>query len=124
MGGDQHIHLTMHPARPSLADAIRISDGLKYPVGAKFDEGQAHRRAMAPEAGRGLVSIVGASGLFYSNAVGALGVVSEGRNWGLLAIASHRRPLGLVDKNDFAALLFPYGDMALSESGIADESFS
>ena len=41
----------MRPTRPSLADAVRITDGPRYPVGAQFDGGSAHRRAMDPRGG-------------------------------------------------------------------------
>ena len=99
---NQHIHLTMQPTRPSLADAMRITDGLRYPAGAKFDGGSAHRRAIPPEADRGLVSTMGPNGRFYANAVGTtVGVVSAGGNGSRLASAVHGWALKLVDKNDF-----------------------
>ena len=37
---NQHNRLAMHPARPSLADAMRIIEGLKNPAAAKFDGGR------------------------------------------------------------------------------------
>ena len=48
---------------PCLSDAIRIIDVLKYPTGAKFDGGKAHRMAIAPGCERGLVSIMVPNGL-------------------------------------------------------------
>ena len=89
-GGNQHILLTMKPARPSLSGAMRIVDGRKIPVGAKFDGGKVHRRVLAHEGKHGLLSAMGPNGLFYGNTVGAIGVVSAWRNWDRLASAPHR----------------------------------
>ena len=47
----QHIHLAMQSTRPSLAGAVRITDGLRYHVGAKFDGGSAHRMVAVPRGG-------------------------------------------------------------------------
>ena len=51
-GVNQHMRLTMLPARPSLADAMRIIDVPKYPVGAKFGGWMVNRRAMVPDVER------------------------------------------------------------------------
>ena len=50
-GANRHIHLTMQPERPSLAEAVRIIGGLKIPAGAKFDGGKAHRIVLTYEGG-------------------------------------------------------------------------
>ena len=63
---------------PSLADAMRIIDGLKTPAAAKFDGGHARRAAVTPVTEHGLVSIMGPNSLLYANAVGACGAVSAG----------------------------------------------
>ena len=41
-GANQHVGLTMQPARPGLADSVRILDVLICPTGSKFDGGKAH----------------------------------------------------------------------------------
>ena len=63
-GANQHILLTMQPARPSLSDAIRIADCLGKPAAAKWGGASSRRRVATPESERGLVSIMGTSGLF------------------------------------------------------------
>ena len=90
-GPNRHIRLTMHPARPSLAGAIRIADCLKKPAAAKWGGTSSRRRAITPESEQGPVSIMGPNDLFYANTVGAFGVVSAGRNWDRLASAAHLR---------------------------------
>ena len=90
----------MQPTWASLADAMSIINGLNKPAAAKFDGGQARRRVLTPEPELGLVSTMWPNGLFHANAVGALGVVSDGENWGRLASAVHRWALKLVEKND------------------------
>ena len=60
--------------------------------------------------GRVLVSNMGTCGLFYANAVGSLGAVSAGLNWGLLASAVHRWAHALVEIKEIYLLLFP-GDI-------------
>ena len=95
-GANQHIRLTMQPARPSLSDSLRITDRLEKPAAEKWGGTSAHRRAVAPESGHGLVSIAGRNGLFYANAVGTFGSASAGQNWDRLARASRRRALKLV----------------------------
>ena len=70
---------------------------LNDPATAKFDGCQAHRWVLTPKPGHGLVSIVGHNGLFYANAVGAIGAVSAGRNWDPLASAARRWDLKIVE---------------------------
>ena len=103
---DRHIRLAMRPTRPSLADAARIMDRPNDPAAAKWGGVSARRQVIAPEPEHGLVSIMGADGLFYSNTIGAFGVVSAGQNWGRVASAAHRRALKLVDAKEVSILLF------------------
>ena len=62
---------------------------------------------MAPEEERGLVSTMCPNGLFYANAVGTFGSVSDGGNWSRLASAAHSWALKLVDGNDFFYVIIP-----------------
>ena len=91
----------MKPARPGLADAVRILEVSKRPIGAKSDGHKARRMAIVPGNERGLASTMGANGLFYANTVCTFGAVSAGGNWGRLAIAAHRWALKPVGNNDF-----------------------
>ena len=59
---------------------------------------------------------------FYANAVGAVGVVSAGRNLARLSSAAHRWAIKLVGGNEFPLLLFPGDALVLSESEISEES--
>ena len=68
----------MHPTRPGLADAMRIPNVSKRPIGAKFDVRKALRRAIAPENEHGLVSIIGPNGLLYANTFGNSGAIFVG----------------------------------------------
>ena len=102
----------MQPERPSLSDALRITDCLEKPAAAKWDGTSARRRVVTPASERGLVSIMGHRGLFYANAVGNFGAVAAGKNWDRLASAVHRRALKLVGANKVFLLLF--SDDALS----------
>ena len=77
---------------------------------------------MTPEPERGLVSIAGPDGLYYANAVDALGAVSAGRNWDRLAIAVHSWALKLVGAREVFILLFPDGALFLAEDEISEES--
>ena len=95
-GANQNIHLTTQPTRQKLADDMLILDGLQNPTGAKFDAGKAQRAAPSPPDETGIASIMGEDGLFYDNAVGSCGVVSDGRNCDRLAIAARRRALALA----------------------------
>ena len=122
-GVGQHIHLTMQPTWPSRADSLRILNRLNDHAEAKFDGCSAHRMALTPKPGRGMVSIVGPNGLLYANAVGAFGSVSAGRNWGLLASSPHRWALMLVGGNEFLLLLFSDDALVLAENEICGESF-
>ena len=97
----QHTRLTMQLTGPSLSDAMRIIGGLGNQVGAKFDGGQSHRRAIAPEEERGLVATLVRNCLFYANAVGTFGVASAGGNRDRLASAAHRWAMEIVDKTTF-----------------------
>ena len=122
-GADQKILLTIQPTRPSLADAIRITDCLEKPAAAKWNGASSHRRVLTPEPGRGLVSTMGPNDLFYSNTVGSFGVVSAGQNWGRLARAIQRGALKLVDKQKVSLLLFSYDALFLAEDEIFEEAF-
>ena len=106
-GANDHIRLPMQPARPSVADCLRVLELIENPAAAKIDGTWAHRRALTPEPERGLVSIAGPGGNFYDNTVGTFGVVSAGQNWGSLASAARRWSLKLVGvkKCTFVALL-------------------
>ena len=77
-GVSRHIRLTMEHARPSLSDSLSTTDCLEKPAAAKWGGASSHRRVMTPESERGLVSTMGADGLFYANTVDAFGVVSAG----------------------------------------------
>ena len=122
-GVSQHIRLAMQPARPSLADALRITDSLRNPAAAKWDGASSRRRVVTPESARGLVSIMGRSGLYYANTVGAFGVVSACQNLDRLASAVHRRALKLVDAKEVFILLFSDDALFLADDGIFEESF-
>ena len=100
------IRLTMHPTRPSLADAIRIMGAPKKPAAAKWEGTSAHRRVLTPETEPGLVSIMWENGFFYANTVGTSGVVSAGRNWDRLAIAVRRWALKFVGKQKSILITF------------------
>ena len=95
-GVNQHIRLTMQPARPSLADCLRVLELLENPAAAKIDGTSAHRRVLTTEPEHGLVSIMGPGGNFYANTVGTFGFVSDGHNWDRLASAANRWDLKLV----------------------------
>ena len=97
----------MQPGRPSLADALRITDRLRKPAAAKWGGASSHRRVVKPESEQGLVPTMGPNGLYYANTVGAFGVASAGQNRGRLASAVHRRDLKLVDAKEVVFLLFP-----------------
>ena len=97
----------MQPTRPSLADAIRITDCLEKPAADKWDGASSRRRALTPGSEHGLVSTMWPNGSFYANTVGTFGSVSAGRNWGRLASAVHRWALNLVGKQKVLLLLFP-----------------
>ena len=106
-GANQHIRLTMQPARPSLAGCLRVLDLLENPAAAKIDGTSAHLRIITPEPEHGLVSIMGPDGMFYANTVGAFGVVSAGQNWDRLASAVRRWALQLVGKEKYTYFSFP-----------------
>ena len=112
----------MQPARPSPADALRITDLLRNPAAAKWDGESSRRRVAKPESGRGPVSITGADGLFYANAVGTFGVVSAGGNWDRLASAVHRRALKLGDAKEVFILLVSGDALCLAGNGIFEEA--
>ena len=86
---------------------MRIIDGRKNPAAAKFAGWKAHQRVLTLVKERGLVSTVAPNGLFYSNADGAFGTVSDGGNWDRLASAVHRWALKLVGESDYHTLQFP-----------------
>ena len=100
-GANQHIRPEMKPARPSFSDDMRILNRLNDQAAEKYDGRSSHRMAITPKPEHGLVSIMGPSGLYYANAVGAFGVVAAGRNWGRLASAAHIWALILVEDNEF-----------------------
>ena len=52
---DQHIRLTMQPARTGLADAFRVRDVVGKPTGAKSEGVKARRMVIVPEGERGRV---------------------------------------------------------------------
>ena len=105
----QHIRPKMQPARPSLSDAVRITDRLKN---RPMRNGAARPPATAPSRrSRNADSSRswGESGLYYANAVGNFEVVSTGQNWGRLASAAIRRELKFVDAKEvmrYARALF------------------
>ena len=106
MGVSQHIHRAMQPARPSLSDALRITDRLEHPAAAKWGGASFHRRIVAPTPERALVSIMWHDGLYYANTVDAFGDVSAGQNWDRLSSAAHRWALKLVDAKKYSSYYF------------------
>ena len=90
----------MQPGRPSLADALRITDRLRKPATAKWEGESPRRRVMAPESEHGLVSIMDPNGLYYANTVGTSGAVAAGLNWGRRASAVRRWELKLADAKE------------------------
>ena len=125
MGGgvNQQIRLTMQPARPSFADALRIADRLRQPASAKWGGAYARRRVMAPESVHGLVSIMGTNGLYNANAVGTFGAPSAGQNWDRPAGAVHRWVIKLVDTKEVFIVLFSGDALFLEGDEIFEESF-
>ena len=105
-GVDQHIHLAMQPARPSLADALRVLNRPIDPAASRFDGRSAPRMALTPKPEHGLVSIAGPKGLFYANAGDAFGVASAGRRWARLSSSARRWGLELVGNNEFPYYYF------------------
>ena len=97
-GGPQPHHLAYNET--DLAQSCRsyayYRYDLKFPIDAKFDGGKAHRMVIAPELGARAGFGYGGERSFYANTVGPFGVVSDGRHWGRLACAVHRRELKLV----------------------------
>ena len=87
----------MHPARTSLAGAMRILNLLSRPAEAKYGGWSSHRRAITPKPEHGCVPIVGPNGLYYANIVGPFGVVSTGQNCDRLESAAHRWALKLAE---------------------------
>ena len=85
--------------------------------------GASRRRVAKPASEHGPVSVMGASGHYYANTVGASGVVSAGRNWGRLASAFRRWALKLVGAKEVSILLFSDDALFSEEEGeISEES--
>ena len=120
-GVDRNIRLTIHPVRPSLADAARIMDRLIDPGASKWGGQSSHRQVGAPGPEHGLVSIMGPDGLFYANTVGAFGAASAGQNWDRLASAVHRWALKLTEAKEALILLFSDGTHFLAGNEIFGE---
>ena len=116
---NRHIHLTKQPARPSLAEAMRILNLLNSPTESKFAGGSVRRMVLTPKAEHTLVSIVGPNSLYFANTVGEFGSVSVGRNWDRLPSASHWWDLKLAEEWN-SLLLFSYGALVLAESEISE----
>ena len=97
----------MQPARPSLSDAVRITDRLKNrPMrngAARLPAAAPSRRNRNADSSRPR----GAGGLYCANTVGAFGVVSAGQNWDRLAIAARRWELNSVGAKEVSILLLP-----------------
>ena len=123
MGVGRNIRLTVHPTRPSLSGAIRITDCLNKPAAAKWKGTSARRRVLTPESEHGLVSIMWPNGLFYAHTVGTFGVASAGQNWDRLASAARRCALKLVGNQKAFLLLFSDEALFLAEDGIFAEDF-
>ena len=122
-GGNRHIRLTMQPERTILVGALRIADLLGKPVAAKWGGASARRRVVTTESEHGIVSIMGASGLYYANTVGTFGAVSAGQNWGRLATAVHWRALKLVDAKECPTYYFLMTRFFLAVDEIFEEPF-
>ena len=112
VGADQHIRPTMHPERPSLADALGVMDRLNDQAAEKWDGQSPHLQVIAPEPEHGLVSTMGEIGLFYANTVCSFGSVPAGQNWDRLASAVHRGSSKLVDVKEVFILLSSDGELA------------
>ena len=72
-----------------------ILDIVENPAGVKFGAKRAHRGVLVHPGERGVVAIMGANGMFYTNNVGAFGVSHSGRNLGRLGISIHRVAMSL-----------------------------
>ena len=99
---------------------MRILEGRQGPAAEECGAEKAHRRVLAPKAVRGLFATMGPGRLSYVNTVGATGVASAGKNWGLIAIAAHSWALPLVDNRKFRLLLSPEEALVPSEHAISD----
>ena len=112
----------MQPARPSLADALRIIDGLWNPVCAKSDGGKPPNGHRPGWWTRSSFELVEQWSVLRERRRRFWRDISRGDS-DRLASAAHSWAPELVDKNDFATFRFSYGTLVLAESEISDGKF-